>query len=146
MGFSVTATHAIFFIASVAIAAGLAGVANDAADLIKSSVQQKSQQTSDKLLTGVRIVHVNANSTGTYTYVINSGKTVLNQSAVSIFIDESYVSSATIGIVNRSTNINNNLWDPQEVIEIATSAVSSGRHTAKVVTQHGVSDESRFNR
>lgn len=145
MGFSVTATHVIIFIAAIAVATGVAAVVSSTTDLLQSGILEKSKQTSEKLRTDIKIVHVYATAANTTIYVLNSGSTVLNQSAMSVFIDGEWRSISRIDIVNMTTNIQNSVWDPQEVIAVNASIVSPGRHKAKVAIG-GASDEYLFNR
>lgn len=145
MGFSVTATHVVIFIAAIAVATGVAAVVSSTTDLLQSGILEKSRQTSEKLLTDIKIIHVYATSSNTSVYVLNTGGEVLNPNATSVFIDGSWQSNPGITIVDRSTNINNSFWDPQEVIAVNASIVTTGRHSARVVIG-GASDEYLFDR
>lgn len=144
MGFSVTATHVVIFIAAIAIATGIVAVVSSTTDLLQDSILEKSKQTSEKLRTDIKIVHVHPTSANTTIYVLNSGSTVLNQSAASIFIDGEWRGISSVSIV--VSDVPNSVWDPQEIIMINTTAVSTGKRRVKVVAQNGASDEYWFNR
>lgn len=145
MGFSVTATHLIIFVASVAIATGVASVASGNADLISSGLKEKTKLTAQKIRTDIKIIHVNPSSDNTSIYVLNTGSAVLNPNATLAFVDGALVQNPYIEIVDRSTNVVNDFWDPREVILINASPVAVGRHVAKV-SVGGVVDEALFDR
>ncbi|NOZ59470.1 MAG: hypothetical protein GXO66_07850, partial [Euryarchaeota archaeon] len=48
-------------------------------------------------------------------------------------------------IVNSSANIQNSLWDPDEVLEANITAVAAGRYSVKVLVGPDVWDEYYFN-
>lgn len=133
MGFSVTATHLIIFIASVAIATGIASVASSNMDLISSGIKEKTKQASEQMRTDIRIVHVAPSQDNTSIYVLNVGSTVLDPNATLVFIDGALVPEPYIRILDRSTNIDNAFWDPREIIVINATPVPVGKHVAKVV-------------
>jgi flagellar protein FlaG len=133
MGFSVTATHLIIFIASVAIATGIASVASNNVDVISFGIKEKTAQTSEKMRTEIKIVHVAPKEASTSIYVLNIGSMVLDPNSTAVFIDGNWQDNLNISILNRSTNIENDFWDPKEIIVVNTTNVSIGRHTAKVV-------------
>lgn len=145
MGFSVTATHLIIFIASVAIATGIASVASSNTDVISFGIKEKSKQASEEMRTEIKIVHVNPTDANTSIYVLNTGSTVLDPNATAVFIDGNWVPDPYIYILSRSTNIDNDYWDPKEIIEINATSVSIGKHMAKVVAG-SAKDEYPFDR
>jgi flagellar protein FlaG len=145
MGFSVTGTHAIIFIASIMIATTVVAVVSTTSDLLESGIKEKSKQASEKMRTEIKILHVNPTASNTTVYVLNSGSEVLNPNATGLFIDGAWQSNINITIVSRSTNVQNNFWDPKEIIEINASVFSIGKHMAKVVAGSAV-DEYPFDR
>lgn len=145
MGFSTTAAHAIFFIAAVIIAAGVAGVVSDASQVVKTGISQKSSLLSERLNTEIDIIHVYPGSDNTSVYILNAGNTVLTKDSVIIFLDGKKVTIRGTQIVNRSTNIQNSLWDPNEILEANITQLSSGRHSVKALVKMDVWDEYYFN-
>ncbi len=145
MGFSTTAAHAIFFIAAVIIAAGVAGVVSDASQAVKTGISQKSSLVSEKLNTEIEVIHVYPGSDNTSIYILNEGSTVLTQDSLIIFLNGERVNILGTRIVNRSTNIDNSLWDPGEVLEANITALSSGRYIIKALVKMNVWDEYYFN-
>lgn len=144
MGFSVTATHLILFIATITIATGIVGIVSETTDMLKLGMQKKSLSAMETIETDIKILHVDPSSY-TLIYVLNSGSTIIDSNSIAVFLDDVWV-DFTFGIVDRSTNIDNSLWDPEEVALLNTTAVSSGKHKVKVVVQKGISDEYLFNK
>jgi flagellar protein FlaG len=145
MGFSVTGTHAIIFIASIMIATTVVAVVSTTTDVLESGIKEKSKQALEKMRTEIKVLHVNPTTSNTTIYVLNSGSEVLNPNATGLFIDGDWQSNINITMVNRSTNIQNDFWDPNEIIEINASDVSPGKHMAKVVVG-SAKDEYPFDR
>lgn len=145
MGFSVTGTHAIIFIASIIIASTVVAVVSSTTDILESGIKEKSRQASEKMRTEIKILHVTPSASNTTVFVLNTGSEVLNPNATALFIDGNWQSNINITIVNRSTNIQNNFWDPKEIIQINASTVSAGKHTAKVIAG-STKDEYLFDR
>ncbi len=144
MGFSVTATHLILFIAAITIATGIVGVLSESTDLLKLGIQKKSLFTAEMIKTDIKILHVDAEDY-TLIYVLNTGSAVIDPNTTAIFLDDEW-QDFTFSIVNRDTNIDNSLWDPGEVALINTTTVANGKHKVKVVVQRGVEDTYLFNK
>lgn len=145
MGFSTTAAHAIFFVAAVVIAAGVAGVLNEVSLGVGESIQEKSELKSESLATGIEVVHVYPGSSNTSIYIVNTGNTVLEEDKLIIFLDEQRAEIQGTRVVNRSTNIQNSLWDPSEILEANITQLTQGRHRVKVLVRMGTWDEYYFN-
>lgn len=143
MGFSVTATHLIIFVASVAIATGVASIASGNVDVISSGIKEKTKVATQKMRTSIEIIHVNPSNDNTSIYVLNTGSAVLDPNATVAFLDGVLVQNPYILIINRSTNVDNDYWDPKEVILVNATPVGVGKHTAKVAVG-GVVDEALF--
>ncbi|RLF57132.1 MAG: hypothetical protein DRN25_06985 [Thermoplasmata archaeon] len=144
MGFSVTATHMILFIAALAIAAGIAGVVSETGDVIEAGIQKKMEITEKMFETDIKIIHVQSDEY-TFVYVLNSGKRVINPEKMGVFIDDEW-RTFTYQILNRSTNIDNSLFDPGEILVLNTTSLLPGKHKVKVVVQDGVYDVYLFNK
>ena len=144
MGFSVTATHMVLFIAAITIATSIVAVVSETTDLMKLGIQKKSLYTSENIKTEIKILHVNS---GDYTliYVLNCGSAVIDPNSTAVFLDDTW-EDFTFSVVNRSTNIDNSLWDPGEIALLNATSVASGKHKVKVVVQRGVSDTYLFNK
>ena len=148
MGFSTVATHAILFIAGVAVAASLAMVFTDTGGDLISAVYDRADQTASELKTDISIVHVDP-ATHTKIYVINTGATVLDPGDTNLMINDTWILDTNFdtSFVSRDTNKDNSLWDPNEIMVVNyTSELDPGIFTAKVTVQKGVSDEYRFDK
>ncbi|WP_457556142.1 hypothetical protein [Candidatus Pyrohabitans sp.] len=145
MGFSTTAAHAIFFIAAVVVATGVAGVVSDASQSVSSSISQKSYLLVERLEADIEVVHVYSGSGNTSIYILNSGKSVLIPDNLLVFLNGRRVEILGTRILNRSVNIQNSLWDPDEILEVNITAVTPGRYSVKVLAVPGIWDEYYFN-
>lgn len=149
MGFSVTATHAILFIAAILIASGVASIATETSDLVQSAILSKSDSNSKKIETSIKIIHVSNTTTITSVFVLNTGTQVLYMNDSSLFLNGIWQSTGNLdfSIVDRSTNIDNGFWDPHEILMINTTNddLAPGKNKAKVVVQYGRKDEYFFN-
>ncbi len=145
MGFSTTAAHAIFFIAAVIIAAGVAGVVSEASQAVKTGISQKSHLISERLNTEIKVIHVYPGSDNTSVYILNAGSTILTKDSLMLFLNGERVNILGTRIVNRSTNLQNSLWDPNEVLEANITALPSGRYVIKALVKMDVWDEYYFN-
>jgi len=145
MGFSTTAAHAIFFVAAIVIAAGVAGVVNEVSLGLEESIQEKSELKSESMTTDIEVVHVYPGPSNTSIYIINAGDTVLAKGELIVFLDEQKAEIRGARILNRSTNIHNSLWDPSEILEANISQVTEGRHKVKALVRMNTKDEYYFN-
>lgn len=148
MGFSTVTTHAILFIAGIAVAAGLAMVFSDTGGNLISGVYDKADRTAEELKTDISIVHVDPGA-HTKVYVINTGATVLDPTDTNLMINDTWIPDTgfNTSFVSRATNKDNSVWDPDEILVLNyTTTLGSGMYTAKVTVQKGVTDEYRFDK
>ncbi len=150
MGFSTTAMHIILFIASVLIALGVVVSVSTSADSFRQGIWERSVDFSEKYRTDIKIAHVDTSSATTKIYVINTGSTSMYENDTSLIIDNAWMTlgaNYTVTIVDRDTNIDNNLWDPLEIIEISyTPSLGTGRHEAVVIVEWGTTDNYYFDK
>jgi flagellar protein FlaG len=127
----------ILFIASIVIAAGVAGVLIDTVSGISNAVDDRGGDVSESIKTDVEIisdpeagVYDGANSTVTL-YVKNTGIRTLPADAatVDVFVDGRYQTNTTVAVVEASE------WTPNAVVELTISEVSlsAGDHRVKLV-------------
>jgi flagellar protein FlaG len=127
----------ILFIASIVIAAGVAGVLVDTVSGISNAVDDRGGDVSESIKTDVEIisdpeagVYDDSNSTVTL-YVKNTGIRTLPADAgnVDVFVDGRYRTNTTVAVVEGSE------WTPNAVVELTISEVSlsAGDHRVKLV-------------
>lgn len=135
----------ILFIASIVIAAGVAGVLIDTVSGISNAVDDRGGDVSKSIKTDVEIISdpeagVYDDANGTITlYVKNTGVRTLpaDADAVDLFVDGQYQTATSLQVVDGSE------WTPNGVVELTVSGVSlsSGDHRVKLVLD---SDEEVF--
>jgi flagellar protein FlaG len=127
----------ILFIASIVVAAGVAGVLIDTVSGISSAVDDRGGDVSTSIKTDVEVisdaeagVYDGANDTLTL-YVKNTGIRTLpaDADAVDVFVDGQYRTNTTL------TTVEGTEWTPDAVVELTVSDVvlNPGDHRAKLV-------------
>jgi flagellar protein FlaG len=135
----------ILFIASIVIAAGVAGVLIDTVSGISNAVDDRGGDVSKSIKTDAEIisdpeagVYDDVNNTLTL-YVKNTGIRTLpaDSATVDLFVDGRYQTSLTLTVVSGSE------WTPNAVAEIVVADVSllAGDHRVKLVVD---TDEETF--
>ena len=133
MGLSTSATHIIFFIASVVIAGGFIGVAASVIVNITNGIQDRGNMISKQLSEDFEIINDPQRMTNNPVifYLKNTGKIALSTQDITVLID---------GIAINSTTDYNNSWLPGDTITLTAYAnLSSGSHVAKIVLDDGFS-------
>jgi flagellar protein FlaG len=133
----------ILFIASIVVAAGVAGVLIDTVSGISNAVDDRGGDVSKSIRTDAEIISdpetgVYDDANGTITlYVKNTGVRTLPTGNIDPFVDGRYRTNTTVSVVDGSA------WTPNAVVELTISEVSlsSGDHRVKLVID---SDEEVF--
>lgn len=135
----------ILFIASIVIAAGVAGVLIDTVSGISNAVDDRGGDVSKSIKTDAEIISdpeagVYNESENTLTlYVKNTGVRTLStgNSTIDLFLDGRYQTAVTLSVVSGSE------WTPNAVVELTVSGVSlsPGDHRVKLIVD---SDEETF--
>ncbi len=145
MGFSLTGTHVVFFIAAVIIAGAVSGVFITVINNVTSSFSERGDRVQDQLDIEFKIINDpdNIPTSGNYYlfYLKNIGAkeiTTTNET-FNIFIDGEL-------IVKANYYFSNNSVQKEEVttIYVSNSVISSGDHTLRVVGPQAIDDEFTF--
>lgn len=135
MGFSVSATIAIFFIAFLAIGSSIYHTTYGTLHSLSNSIREQHEMMMNTLQTSISIASISvAGESSDYDLVViveNKGSVTLDPSKLSILID---------GVL-QVNNLNNSAWFPKQSITIRYEHLSSsiGDHRIKIVTENGVS-------
>jgi flagellar protein FlaG len=134
---SVSASHLILFIASLIIAAGVAGTFTQGISRLSQGIDDQSVEVSQEVRTDIEIISdagssVYDNDTNTVTLLVkNTGTSTLdNDSAfVDVLLDGEFRTNVTTTVVDGRE------WRPNNVVrlEIAGADLATGDHRAKVV-------------
>jgi len=145
MGFSLTGTHVVFFIASVIIASAVSGVFIAVIDDVMTSFSERGKRIEENLDTKFKIINDPDNipiSGNDYLfYIKNIGCKELATTNVTfkIFIDGEIV-------VITNYNFSDNSIQPDEVntLYVDDSEISIGNHILRVVGPQDIVDEFTF--
>lgn len=145
MGFSLTGTHVIFFIASVIIAGAVSGVIIAVITDVSNSLSDRGERVQEQLDTEFKIINdpddIPTDGTDYLFYLKNIGGRELatTNDTFNIFLDGEF-------IVIANYNFSDTSIQPDEVatLYIDDGEISSGDHTLRVVGPQAIKDEFTF--
>lgn len=145
MGFSLTGTHVVFFIASVIIASAVSGVFITVIDGVMTSFSERGKIIEENLDTNFIIIndpeYIPTSGSNYLFYIKNIGsrKIATTNETFNIFIDGEIV-------VISNFNFSDNSIQPDEVttLYINNSEISTGDHTLRAVGPQDIVDEFIF--
>ena len=145
MGFSLTSTQVIFFIASVIVAGVVSGVFITVTQDVTNSFSERGERVKEQLDIEFTIINDPDNipsSGGNYLfYIKNIGavKIPTTNNTFNLFVDGEFVVIASYYFADTSIQ-------PDEVttLYIATSAISAGNHNLRIVGPQAIDDEFAF--
>ncbi|RDI70758.1 flagellar protein G [Halopelagius longus] len=134
----VSAPSLILFIASLVIAAGVAGVLIDTVGGISNALDERGGDVTENIRTDIEVISdseagVYNSSEGNLTLLVkNTGLSTLPATGKTfdVIVDSKYQTNVSVSIVDGSTD-----WRPHGVVRVTVSELSleSGDHRAKVV-------------
>ena len=145
MGFSVTGSHVVFFIASIIAAGSVSGIFMAATINVTISLSERGIRVQDLLDTDFTIINDNENipiSGSDYLFYlknIGANKLITTNQSFSIFIDGEIVPSEKF-------NFTQQFIRPGDVttIYLDETVISAGDHTLRLVGPNAVDDEFQF--
>jgi len=145
MGFSLTGTQVIFFIASIIIASAVSGVFVAVINDVSNSFSERGERLQDQLDIDFKIINDpdNISSSGAYYlfYLKNIGGRVIatTNETFNIFIDGEIVIANNYYFSENST-------EPENVCTLYISSIelSAGYHTLKIVGTQAIEDVFNF--
>ncbi len=138
MGMSTSATHIIFFIASVVIAASFVGVAATAILDISDGIEDRGDMISQQLSADFQVINdpQRVSNNPVVLYLKNTGKVPLSTSHITVLID---------GIDVDNVTVSSDRWMPGDTITLTINVdLSSGEHVAKIILENGLSTSFNF--
>jgi len=134
---SVSASHLILFIASLVIAAGVAGTFTQGISRLSDGIDDQSLEVSEEVRTDIEVISdagspVYNNSTNTVTLLVKNTGTAdipADSRFIEILIDGRYRTNVTITVVDGE------MWQPNNVIrlEIGETDLTPGDHRVKLI-------------
>ena len=145
MGFSLSGTHVIFFIASVIIASAVSGIFIAVINDVMTSFSERGKRIEENLDTKFKIINDPDSiptSVSDYLFYVKNigiGELATTNETFNIFIDGEIVVSANY-------NFSDNSIQPDEVttLFIDNSEISAGEHTLRAVGPLDIVDEFIF--
>ena len=145
MGFSLTGTQVIFFVASVIIASAVSGVFVVVINNVSSSFSERGERIQDQLDYEFTIINdpnnIPTEGSNYLFYLKNIGGKKLSTSntTFTIFVDGEL-------IVVANYNFSDSSITPDEIatMYVATSEISAGDHTLRAVGPRDIDDEFTF--
>ena len=138
---SVSASHLILFIASMMIAASVAGVFTNSIGQLSGAISEQGLDVSQDVRTDIEIISdsgsdaiYDTNTENVTLYIKNTGSEGLAVSSgqLDIFVDGQFATAYTVRLASGAGS-----WDPGAVVEVEISPsqapLSSGDHRVKVV-------------
>jgi len=138
---SVSVSHLILFIASMLIAASVAGVFTSSVDELAGAIDDRGVQVSDNVRTDIEIISDGGSDT-VYNSSGNDNVTLLvkNIGTNDLVVSDTQIDVLINGRFQGSGDVDIELlgegetWRPDEVVRInATQSLSTGDHRAKVI-------------
>lgn len=144
----VSASHLVIFIASIVVAAGVAGTLVTQVDRVSQSIAEQSEGVEERIDTDVRIISDSGSSESIYDnetltlYVKNTGDSELrpDSDAIDVLIEGRFKSPKSVTRVNGDEPV----WPPGSVVEIAVENVEIDGPTRVAVTVKESEDTIRF--
>jgi len=145
MGFSLTSTHVIFFIAAVSIAGIVSGIFVTVIGNVTVSFTDRGERLADELSTDFEIINDPDNIPdigGYYRFYlknIGDGKLITDNETFQLFIDGDIVAKGNY-------NMTPSYIYPSEVAEIYldNTTVSTGAHNLRIVGPYAIADKFTF--
>jgi len=145
MGFSLTGTHIIFFVASVIIAGAVSGVFIAVVNDLSKSLSERGERVQEQLDIEFKIVNdpdnipLSGNNYLFYLKNIGGRETMTTNETFNIFIDGEIVITANYTFLDNSVQ-------PDEIttIYVDSSEISSGDHILRIVGPQAIEDEFTF--
>lgn len=147
----VSASHLVIFIASIVVAAGVAGTLVTQVDRVSQSIAEQSEGVEERIDTDIRIISdtgsgesIYDSETGNLTlYVKNTGDSELRTDvdAIDVLVEGSFKPPKRITRVNSGEET---VWPPGSVVEIAVESVDIDGATRVVVSVKESEDAIRF--
>ena len=146
----VSASHLVIFIASIVVAAGVAGTLVTQVDRVSQSITEQSEGVEEQIDADVQIISDTGDSdsiydegTGNVTlYVKNTGDSELDPSpnAVDVLVEGRFKSPANVRLVGGDGTA----WSPGSVVEVTVEGVDVDGPTRVTVAVRENEDTIRF--
>ena len=145
MGFSLTGTHVVFFIAAVIIAGAVSGVFIAVITGVTTSFEERGNRVEEQLDTEFKIINdpdnipTSGDSYLFYLKNIGAKKITTTNETFNIFVDGELIIVANYTFSDSSIQAGE-----VTTIYVVNSEISSGDHTLRIVDSQAIDDEFTF--
>ena len=145
MGFSLTGSHVVFFIAAVIVAGAVSGVMVAVTNDVTSSFAERGERVRDQLDIEFKIINdpdnIPSEGSNYLFYLKNIGRTEIptTNTTFQIFIDGEIVVVANYNFSDDTVQT-----DDYVTLYVLTSEISAGDHTLRIVGPQAIDDEFDF--
>ena len=145
----VSASHLVLFIASIVVAAGVAGTLVTQVDRVSTSIVDQSEDVEEQIETDIRIINDLGEPTSIYDdgneltlLVKNTGETELrtDREAVDVLVEGQFNEPSNVTRVGSETVE----WPPGTVVEVTVEDIEIDGETRLTVAVNGNEDTIRF--
>ena len=134
-----SASQAIFFIASVIIASVVVVALYGTTGSLSGALVVRNSHLADQMKSDIEIINDPGASSQPAVYVLNTGKTTLDNSSnsIAVLVNGVYQTVLTSDIENDDGDLQ---WEPSEVVNLTLGINDLTGKSVKVVVANGVSD------
>ncbi|RJS68326.1 hypothetical protein CW696_08890 [ANME-2 cluster archaeon] len=134
-----SASQAIFFIASVIIASVVVAALYGTTGSLSGALVVRNSHLADQMRSDITIINDPGASSQPGIYVLNTGKTTLDNSSdsIALLVNGVYQTVLTSDIENDDGDLQ---WEPSEVVNLTLGINGLTGKSVKVVVANGVSD------
>jgi len=134
-----SASQAIFFIASVIIASVVVAALYGTTGSLSGALVVRNSHLADQMRSDITIINDPGASSQPGIYVLNTGKTTLDNSSdsIALLVNGVYQTVLTSDIENDDGDLQ---WEPSEVVNLTLAVNGLTGKSVKVVVANGVSD------
>ncbi|MCD6145651.1 MAG: hypothetical protein J7J03_04545 [Methanosarcinales archaeon] len=134
-----SASQAIFFIASVIIASVVVAALYGTTGSLSGALVVRNSHLADQMRSDITIINDPGASSQPGIYVLNTGKTTLDNSSdsIALLVNGVYQTVLTSDIENDDGDLQ---WEPSEVVNLTLDINGLTGKSVKVVVANGVSD------
>jgi len=138
----------IMFISVILVTTGLVVVFQNHVTVTQTSLEKKTEFTSNKLRTQINVINTYYNSTAksSFYYVKNAGETSLHTDFFNLFIN-GIIRNPDNYSIRYADNFSKNmtLFQPQDtMVIISNQTLGTGTNKVRIITEFGVGDEISF--
>ena len=145
MGFGVSGSHTVMFIAAIVVAVGVVATMQTSVTRLSGGMDARGDALTRELTTDIRIVNDPGDMPDNplVLYVLNTGTSSLEPTETIVLVDGAVRTDLAFDVLDTTDET----LRAGQVLKVTVNNedLASGDHRVKVIVEHGVSDTLRFN-